>query len=62
MAIQSLPKAISRNYPSAGKKWGWQSVFPSGVLPQGPENAVVCQQHIYPDTLGRAVKRASRAA
>ena len=27
----SLPYALDRKYPSAGKEWGWQWVFPAGA-------------------------------
>ena len=57
-----LPHALSRKYPRAGREWGWQFVFPSGRLSTEPETGVIRRHHIYPDTLGRAVKRAARAA
>jgi integron integrase len=58
----SLPFALARKYPNAGRQWGWQFVFPSGVLSADPESGVIRRHHIFPDTLGRAVKAASRAA
>lgn len=57
-----LPHALSRKYPRAGREWSWQFVFPSGKLSADPETGVIRRHHIYPDTLGRAVKRAARAA
>ena len=58
----SLPYALSRKYPRAGRDWGWQFVFPSGVLSADPDSGVIRRHHVFPDTLGRAVKAAARAA
>ena len=57
-----LPHALSRKYPRAGYEWGWQFVFPSAYRSADPENGVIRRHHVHPDTLGRAVKRATRAA
>lgn len=57
-----LPDAIGRKYPRAGREWGWQFVFPSQNRSADPDSGVVRRHHIYPDTVGRAVKRAARAA
>ena len=58
----NLPLALARKYPNAGRDWGWQYVFPSGVLSADPASGVVRRHHVFPDTLGRAVKAAARAA
>ncbi|HTQ76658.1 MAG TPA: integron integrase [Burkholderiales bacterium] len=58
----SLPHALARKYPRAGHEWGWQFVFPSGNRSADPENGVIRRHHVHPDTLGRAVKAAARAA
>ncbi len=52
----SLPYALARKYPRAGYEWSWQFVFPSGVLSADPESGVIRRHHVFPDTLGRAVK------
>jgi len=57
-----LPHALSRKYPRAGREWGWQFVFPSKNRSADPESGVIRRHHVHPDTLGRAVKRAARAA
>lgn len=57
-----LPHALSRKYPRAGREWGWQFVFPSANRSADPETGVIRRHHIYPDTVTRAIKRASRAA
>ena len=57
-----LPHALARKYPRAAFEWGWQFVFPSKNRSADPETGVIRRHHVYPDTLGRAVKRAARAA
>ena len=57
----SLPKALSRKYPRAGREWAWQFVFPSKNLSADPESGVIRRHHLFPDTLQRAVKEAARA-
>lgn len=57
-----LPHALARKYPRAAREWGWQLVFPSAQRSADPEGGVVRRHHVHPDTLGRAVKRAARAA
>ncbi|TAK47409.1 MAG: integron integrase [Betaproteobacteria bacterium] len=58
----ALPHALSRKYPNAGRDWGWQFIFPSGALSADPDSGVTRRHHVFPDTLGRAVKAAARAA
>jgi len=57
-----LPHALSRKYPRAGYEWGWQFLFPSKNRSADPESGVIRRHHLYPDTMSRAVKRATRAA
>jgi len=57
-----LPYALARKYPRAGRAWGWQFMFPSGNRSADPDGGVIRRHHVHPDTLGRAVKRASQAA
>ena len=58
----SLPFALSRKYPRAAREWGWQFIFPSGVLSIDPDCGVKRRHHLFPDTLARAVKGAAVAA
>jgi integron integrase len=58
----SLPFALARKYPNAAREWSWQFVFPSGVLSADPDSGALRRHHVFPDTLGRAVKAAARAA
>jgi integron integrase len=57
-----LPHALARKYPRAAREWGWQYLFPSALRSADPESGAVRRHHLHPDTLGRAVKRAARAA
>ena len=57
-----LPHALARKYPRAGYTWGWQFVFPSKNRSAEPQTGVIRRHHVYPDTLGRAIKEAARAA
>lgn len=56
-----LPHALSRKYPRAGYEWGWQFLFPSKNRSADPESGVTRRHHLYPDTMSRAIKRATRA-
>ena len=58
----SLPFALARKYPRAGCQWAWQFVFPSGNLSADPDDGVIRQHHVHPNTLGRIVKRAAERA
>lgn len=57
-----LPHALSRKYPRAGYEWGWQFLFPSKNRSVDPDSGVIRRHHVYPDTMSRAIKRATRAA
>lgn len=57
-----LPHALARKYPRAGYQWAWQFVFPSKNRSSDPESGVIRRHHFFPDTIGRAVKRATLAA
>jgi integron integrase len=58
----SLPHALARKYPRAAREWAWQFVFPSQHRSVDPRSGAVRRHHVYPDTLGRAVKQASLEA
>jgi len=54
--------ALARKYPTAGKEWGWQYVFPSGRLSVDPRGGAVRRHHINESLLQKAVKDAARKA
>jgi integron integrase len=57
-----LPYALDRKYPGAEREWGWQYVFPSAQLSRDPRTGAVRRHHVDETSLGKAVKRAARAA
>ncbi|TMH47261.1 MAG: integron integrase, partial [Betaproteobacteria bacterium] len=57
-----LPHALARKYPRAARQWAWQFLFPSKNRSVDPRSGAVRRHHLYPDTLGRAIKQASTAA
>ncbi len=58
----SLPYALARKYPRAGKEWHWQYVFPSQHRSADPEDGVVRRHHLYDSVPQRAIKEAARMA
>jgi len=54
----SLPQALVRKYPNAGKDWGWFWVFPSAKLSIDPFSRIVRRHHLYPTTLQKAFHQA----
>jgi len=57
-----LPKALSRKYPNADTKLGWQYLFPARTLRKDPRSGVRHRYHISPKNIQRAVKKAAREA
>ena len=57
-----LPNALDRKYPTAGKEWEWQYVFPSSKLSRDPRKKVIRRHHMDPSSLDRAIKRAVKLA
>lgn len=58
----SLPGALERKYPEAGKQWGWFWLFPSSSLSIDPRGNTVRRHHLSPATLQRAFRRAAKEA
>ena len=56
----SLPGGLARKYPSAGREWAWQYVFPSSRLWTDPETGQRFRHHQHESVLQRAVKDAVR--
>lgn len=54
----SLPNALSRKYPAAGKSIGWQYAFPSTTLSPDPRNGLVQRYHIHISALRKAINKA----
>lgn len=57
-----LPDALAVKYPSAGKSWGWQYVFPSPNRSTDPRSGAVRRHHVLPESVQKAVKGAAGKA
>jgi len=57
-----LPYALGRKYPSAGREWMWQYVFPADRLSQDPRSGVRRRPHIDGQHVQRAMRIALRQA
>lgn len=60
--VASLPTALARKYPNAGKTWPWQFVFPAAKRSRDPRTDVVLRHHVGEWVLQAAVKEAVRKA
>ena len=57
-----LPNALDRKYPSAGREWCWQYVFPSSGLSVDPRSGAVRRHHVMDQAVQRAIRQAVRNA
>lgn len=63
-----LPHALAVKYPEADRSWAWQYVFPSPTRAMDPRpnartgQAMERRHHVYPESVQRAVREASRLA
>lgn len=57
-----LPDALARKYPTAGRQWCWQYVFPASKRSTDPRSGAFRRHHLDPSVLQRAVKQAIRSA
>jgi integron integrase len=57
-----LPYALARKYPSAGREWCWQYVFPARHRSIDPRSGREQRHHVAETALQKAVKRAVREA
>lgn len=58
----SLPHALVRKYPEAGKEWAWFWVFPAQSPSVDPRSGIRRRHHIHVSSLQRGFKRAVREA
>jgi integron integrase len=54
----SLPKALDRKYPNAGKEWGWQWAFPATSHYSDTVTGEKRRHHLHESVLQRAFKEA----
>ena len=57
----SLPDALDRKYPNAGKEWGWQWVFPATRYYVDRATGVQYKHHLHESVVQKAVKEAVRS-
>ena len=57
-----LPDALRREYPSAGREWAWQWVFPATRFYLERGTGMKYRHHLHESVVQRAVKDAVRAA
>jgi len=57
-----LPDALAEKFRNASTAWGWQYVFPSPVKSTDPRTGLVRRHHLFPESVQRAVREASRRA
>lgn len=57
-----LPGALAVKYPTAGREWGWQWVFPAARHYRHRETGQMRRHHLHETVLQREVKRAVQAA
>jgi integron integrase len=55
----SLPNALERKYPNAGRSWGWQWVFPASSHYTDRVTGERRRHHIHESVLQRAMKEAT---
>jgi len=58
----SLPDALARKYPTAGKSIGWQYVFPSTTLSPDPRNGLIQRYHVHISSLRKSLNLAKSKA
>jgi integron integrase len=58
----SLPDALTRKYPNAGREWPWQWVFPATRTCLDPETGQRRRHHLHESVVQRAVRSAAREA
>jgi integron integrase len=57
-----LPNALDRKYPTAGKSWLWQYVFPANRRSVDPYDGKIKRHHIDDSPVQRAVQHAAALA
>jgi integron integrase len=55
----SLPYALSRKYPNAGREWIWQFVFPATRRSVDPYSGLIRRHHWFQTNVQRAIKQAA---
>lgn len=57
-----LPGGLARKYPTAGKQFQWQWLFPTTHLQRDPRSGLVRRHHLTPNAFQQAIWRANKSA
>ena len=57
-----MPNALARKYPTAGRSWIWQYVFPSTKISKDPRSSRVARHHADEQAIQRCMREAVRNA
>lgn len=57
-----LPEGLARKYPSAGKEWNWQWIFPSRELMNDPKGGPRRRHHYSDGAFQQQIKRSAEEA
>lgn len=57
-----LPDGLERKFPNGGREWVWFWLWPAANESTDPRTGIVRRHHVHEDTLGKALKLASRKA
>jgi integron integrase len=57
-----LPSAVENRFPTAGKQWEWQWLWPSKRLSKDPRSGLVRRHHVMARPYGKQLAEASRKA
>jgi integron integrase len=58
----SLPFGLTRKFPQAGTRWGWQYLFPAAALSRDPYTGLRVRHHVHEKAIQRAVQGAVHRA
>jgi integron integrase len=58
----TLPDALGRKYPNAGREWRWQWVFPATRTYRDPETGQSRRHHLHETVVQKALRVAAREA
>jgi integron integrase len=57
-----LPDGLERKFPNAGREWPWFWLWPAASESTDPRTGILRRHHVHEDTLGKALKLATRKA
>lgn len=57
-----LPDGLERKFPNGGREWPWFWLWPAQNESTDPRTGIVRRHHVHEDTLGKALKLATRKA